>query len=188
MTGHPEIWQSLRAALEVLWESDTARLLASDPSSGHGPEDISDDYDPSVALATAQSILDAADITLPTGNPADGVYDSLGNYYQLPTHVVSDPINIVSDEQADAMLGEAKDDLRDAEDTAEDADLDDEGVERRREEKGKSVVDIRSQLVAVIRLSDTSRDLKLRVGKEETIRSIIRRIAEETGVSPSPPF
>lgn len=182
MTGHPEIWQTLRAALEVLWDSDTARLVENSPPD-HASEAHRDDHDPSTALATAQSILDAADITLPTGNLADGVYDSLGNYYQLPSHVVSDPVNIVSEDQADGSLGEAKDDLKDAEDTAEDADLDIEGVERRREEKGKSVVDARSQIVAVIRLSDTSRDLRLRVGKQETIRSIIRRIAEETGVS-----
>lgn len=183
VTGHPEIWQSLRAALQVLWDSDTARLITNDILPNRAPDVDNDDHDPSVALATAQSILDAADITLPTGNLADGAYDSLGNYYQLPSHVVSDPVNIVSDHHADGLLGEATDDLKGAEDTPEDADLDDEGVERRREDKGKSVVDARSQVVAVIRLSDTSRDLKLCVSKEETVRSIIRRIVEETGVS-----
>lgn len=174
VTGHPEIWQTLHAALQVLWESDTARLIADDVSAS-----ASEEHSPSVALATAQSIIDAADVTLPTGDLADGAYDSLGNYYQLPSHIVSDPINMVSDDQADGLLGEVKNDPNDA-------DLDDE-AERRREKKGKAVADARSQITAVIRLSDTSRDLKLRVGKEETVRSIIRKVADETGVSCVPP-
>lgn len=180
VTGHPEIWQTLHAALQVLWESDNARLIADDVSASADPEVISEEHNPSVALATAQSIIDAADITLPTGDLADGAYDALGNYYQLSSHIVSDPVNVVSDDQADGLLGEVKDD-------PEDADLDDVEAERRREKKGKAVADARSQTTAVIRLSDTSRDLKLRVGKEETVRSIIRRIADETGVSLAPP-
>lgn len=195
VTGRPEVWQNLRAALAVLWESDiAAHLLAIHelpPSSdGDGEELDSDEHDPAMALATAQSILDAGDITLPTGNLADGAYDALGNYYQLPAHIVSDPVNIVPDDDAaggGAIVGETKDGLREAEDTAEDADFDDDDddddAERRREEKGKGVADVRSQVVAVIRMSDTGRDMKLHVGKEESVRSIIRRINEETGVS-----
>lgn len=191
VTGRPEVWQNLRAALEVLWESDVARLLIANeiPVSSSDGELDSDEHDPAMALATAQSILDAGDITLPTGNLADGAYDALGNYYQLPAQIVSDPVNIVSDDQTGGAIGETKDGLRDAKDTAEDADFDeDDDAERRREEKGKGVADVRSQVVAVIRMSDTGRDMKLHVGKEESVRSIIRRINEETGVSvlPSP--
>lgn len=180
MTNHPEVWQNLHAALSILWESDVARLVANEISVDEETENEEVyEHDPAIALATAQSILDAGDITLPTGNLADGVYDTLGNYYQLPCHIVSDPVNILPDDHVNGR--EIKyNHLHEAED-------DDEAEARRREEKGKAVVDVRSQIVATIRLSDTSRDLTLRVGENETVRSIVRRIAEETGVSLPPP-
>jgi hypothetical protein len=49
-------------------------------------------------LATAQQILTAAEITVPSGDLADGAYDSFGAFYPLPEHIVSDPSNIVEDE------------------------------------------------------------------------------------------
>lgn len=177
MTNRPEVWQNVHAALQILWESDLARLVVNEISVDEETEtDEADVRDPTIALATAQSILDAGDITLPTGNLADGVYDALGNYYQLPCHIVSDPVNLIPDEQVDS--GEVK------YTQPPEAEDDEEAEARRREEKGKAVVDVRSQINATVRLSDTSRDLTLRVGKDETVRNIIRRIAEETGVSP----
>lgn len=150
------------------------------------PNDSSDDHSAPLALATAQSILDAADITLPTGNLADGAYDLLGNYYQLPAHIVSDPRNIVSgdDDNDDDRFGEAKT----AEDPTAGADDDDDDdgedeAERRRVHKGKAVVNVSDQVLAVVRLSNTARDLKLDVGKDESVRSIIHRIMEESNVS-----
>lgn len=47
------------------------------------------------ALTTAQQILTASEITVPSGNLADGAYDNLGVFYPLPDHIVSDPVNIV---------------------------------------------------------------------------------------------
>lgn len=181
VSGRPEIWQTLHAALDVLWAADTTRR--------DDPNDSTDDKNPSLALATAQSILDAADITLPTGNLADGAYDLLGNYYQLPAHIVSDPTNIASgddgnaDNDDDDRFGEAKT----AEDATADAN-DDEGqnlddeAERRRVHKGKSVVNVSDQVLAVVRLSNTARDLKLYVGKDEAVRSVIHRVMEETNL------
>lgn len=176
VSGRPEVWQALRAALEVLWEADGRRGMAvilADEETGSSDADL----DPSVALATAQSILDAADITLPTGNLSDGAYDALGDYYQLPLFVVGDPVNLAQDDDDDDAETEGKGALKEA------ADQDDEEVERRREEKGKAVVDVKAMVWAVIRLSDGSKDMKIRVGKEETVRSIVRRITEETSVS-----
>lgn len=46
-------------------------------------------------IATAQQILTAAEITVPSGDLADGAYDSFGAFYPLPEHIVSDPANIV---------------------------------------------------------------------------------------------
>lgn len=184
VSGRPEIWQTLHAALDVLWAADATRR--------DDPNDSSDDQNPSLALATAQSILDAADITLPTGNLADGAYDLLGNYYQLPAHIVSDPSNVASrdddNDDDDDRFGEAKT----AEDATAGADDDDaeereDEAERRRVHKGKSVVNVSDQVLAVVRLSNTARDLRLDVGKDESVRSIIHRIIEENNVSATHP-
>lgn len=174
VTGREEVWQTLQAALEILWEADRA---------AHGESEVggSVEQDPAVALATAQSILDAADITLPTGNLGNGAYDSLGNYYQLPSHIVSDPVNTAPSDGDD--MADAKADLSGGEETAEEGDVDEDEIERRREEKGKAVIDVRDQVPLVVRLSETSMDLKMHVGKDESVRSIVRKILEETGVS-----
>lgn len=180
MSGRPEVWQTLKAALEVLWAADNARPSPAAVSENGAFQGDVDERDPSVALATAQSILTAAEILLPTGDLANGAYDALGNYYQLPPQVVCDPVNIVADEDT---LSDTKDGLRTTEGPSKDANEERDDVERRREEKGKAVVDVLSQTHATIRLSETSKDLKLRVGKDETVRSITRRIIEKTGVS-----
>lgn len=178
VSGRPEIWQTLHAALDVLWSADI--------TSCDDPSDSGDEHNAPLALATAQSILDAADITLPTGNLTDGAYDLLGNYYQLPAHIVSDPRNIASgdDDDDDDRCGEAKA----AEDTAAGGQVDDDEyredeAERRRVHKGKAVVSVSDQVLAVVRLSNTARDLKLDVGKDEPVRSIVHRIMEESNVS-----
>lgn len=171
----------MKAALEVLWAADNASRNLPDIQDNSDTEaDVdADENNPTVALATAQSILDAADITLPTGDLADGAYDPLGNYYQLPAHIVSDPANIASGADGVTGLGESKDDFTAGEPTAQDKD----DPEQRREEKGKAVVNTRDLVSATIRMSDTSRDLKLEVGKDETVRSIINHIFRELGVS-----
>lgn len=45
-------------------------------------------------LSLAQSILDAAGITMPTGNPADGCYD--GQYNPMSLHYNYYHINIIA--------------------------------------------------------------------------------------------
>ncbi|KAK3938818.1 hypothetical protein QBC46DRAFT_409844 [Diplogelasinospora grovesii] len=184
-----EIWQAIRAALEVLWAADAAaregrraraRAQAQqEDTEEEGPSLGEEEDDPAIALATAQSILTAADITLPTGDLANGAYDALGNYYSIPEHVVSDPLNIArdSDGRDTGALADAKADLTAGEETADENDLDE--VERRREEKGKAVVDVRDQIAVRLRLSDGSRDVNIAVGKEENVRSIARRAVDE---------
>lgn len=174
VTGRPEVWQTLHAALQVLWESST-------------PD--SDSQESADGLATAQTIINAAEISLPTGNLAQGAYDSLGNYYQLPEWTVSDPENLVS------IAGDAKGELSAAgEETAgeeEEDDHDDDAVEedaeRRREEKGKSVIDTRQQVTLRARLSENGRDIQVAAGESESVRTIAKRIADESGVCLVPP-
>jgi len=70
VTGHQEVWFSLKRAIECLREGD---------------------------LVDAQGILDAMSVTLPTGKLEDGAYDEHGNLYKIPQAVISDPTNIVED-------------------------------------------------------------------------------------------
>lgn len=168
MTGRAEIWQTLHAALEVLWESGSQ---ASDANGADG-------------LATAQSILAAAEISLPTGNLVNGAYDSLGNYYQLPDWVVSDPDNVIQDVEAEV---DDDDDEADPKTDKADADSPDNisDIERKREERGKSVVDARDQMTLRARLSENGRDITITFSKTENIRTLARRIGDEAEVSRS---
>lgn len=130
----------------------------------------------------AQTILSAAEISLPTGNLANGVYDSLGNYYALPEWIVCEPTNVIDD-------GDSKGDLSTgADDTAgEDDDLAAEDSESRREEKGKGAVDMREQVIICARLSENGRDYSVSVAKSETVRSVAKKITEEASVrTPQP--
>jgi hypothetical protein len=172
----------LHAALEILWIADEAARngqSARRVSEDDGPSE----EDPAVALATAQSILDAADITLPTGDLYNGAYDAFGNYYQLPHHIVSDPTNLVwrPGGTEDDDLDDSKADLEGEEPIEGRHDPDDE-TERRREEKGKAVVDIRDQITVKARLSDGSKDVNVAVDKADTVRYLARLIAEEAQV------
>lgn len=132
-------------------------------------------------LATAQSILDAAEISIPTGDLVNGVYDSLGNLYQLPEEVVSDPTNIFDD----GPMDDKGDIAAGAEDQSELDDGDGDDSERRREEKGKAVIDVREQVSVRARLSENGRDYQVSVAKSDSVRSVTRKIAEESGVSRS---
>ena len=61
----------------------------------------------------------------------NGAYDQVGNFYQLPEHVINDPSNVVLIPGNSIDMGE---DISDA--------TDEEELERRREEKGKSVLKV----------------------------------------------
>lgn len=149
MTGRSEIWQTIRVALEVLWRKG-------------------DLHEDDGGLATAQSILTAADITIPTGDLVNGVYDSFGNFYPLPEYVVSDPVNMAEVPVSGGDVEEGKSEEEESEDEL-----------KRRDEKGKGVM---VELKA--RLSDGGgHDLVLRVGKDDSVRLVTKRIMEASGVS-----
>ncbi|OAA65514.1 histone-lysine n-methyltransferase clr4 [Niveomyces insectorum RCEF 264] len=285
VTGRAEIWQTLHAALVVLWEADlvtataaAAAAVAADTDTdttrtGGGvaaptaatakavatatprtttketttetatavsteTKEGDSDVEADEARATAQSMLDAADITLPTGYLAQGAYDAFGNFYALPAWIVADPTNLVDDpnqelaETQGMLQGSDDDDDDDVE--AGDGDSSDGAVEgaddndddsvfessddedtcreddvrpksggghppplrpppsgrhrrrqghhpsrHRREEKGKAAAVAADQVAVRARLSATSRDVVIRVGREETVRSLAHRISEE---------
>ncbi|RFU74313.1 hypothetical protein TARUN_7940 [Trichoderma arundinaceum] len=160
----PEIWQTLHAALQVLWEAN--------------PEDSQDEDN---ALATAQTILDAAEISLPTGNLVNGAYDALGNLYALPEWIVADPDNLADDADPDAK-GDTSTAGEETAGEEDDDDVDSEEAERRREEKGKGVLDEREMITLRARLSETGRDIKVTVTKYDSVRSVIKKITESSSL------
>lgn len=170
VTGRPEIWQTVHAALQVLW----------------GEEDEDDGAD---GLATAQMILRAAEISLPTGNLANGVYDHLGNYYQIPEWVVCNPRNMV-DEPRDGARGSGGSAAGDEDTTAEDDDMtddddddDDDEIEGRKREKGKEVIDVREQIAVRARLSENGQDIGVHVLETEPVKTVAKKIASAAKVS-----
>lgn len=128
-------------------------------------------------------ILSAAEISLPTGNLVHGVYDSLGNYYQLPEWIVCDPQNVTVDNDPETTAkGLANEDtMVDADDLTDD----EEELMGNKTEKGKEVVDVKEQVVLRARLSENGQDIELSVGKTETVKSVIRKITHEANVSAS---
>jgi hypothetical protein len=195
VTGRQEIWQAIHAALELMWEADTAARNSrieqqhNEPTASEENMQISatanaSEQDRQEALTMAQTILSAAEITIPTGDLENGVYDSFGNFYGLPEHIVADPIDIVLTGNSTGYV-DAKGELTAGEDTAEEeegVDEDDKSVAQRREEKGKAVVDVRDQIALKARLSEGDRDVNLSIGRGESVRSVARRVAEEAMV------
>lgn len=169
VTGRPEIWQTIHVALQMIWEPSSEETNDEDEGAANG-------------LSTAQSILSAAEISLPTGDLVSGAYDSLGNLYQLPEWIVSDPANVIDDEiirgKGDISVGDGSDSI----DQTENIEHED-GGERRREEKGKGVVDVREQVSLRARLSESGRDITISIAKSESVRSVARRVAEESALA-----
>jgi len=125
-------------------------------------------------LQTAQGVVDAAGVTLPRGDLTSGAYDEVGNFYQMPETVVSDPTNVLADSHETVGVG-AKAEARE--------DVDEEEVERRREEKGKGVLKTKDMIKVRARLSDRGgADVQISMGKDETVRVLVRRVQEAVGV------
>jgi hypothetical protein len=146
---------TLKAALQVLW------VGGEDDEGG---------------IATAQTILEAADVTLPTGDLANGAYDAFGALYSLPEWVVSDPVNLVVEEHdvVEDRLVKGSPEVVDEEEEAT----------RRREEKGKAVLAAADVITVKARLSDRGgADVTVQVGKADSVRLLTKRIFEESGVS-----
>lgn len=168
VTGRPEVWQTIHAALQVLW----------DPTAEDSNNDGLD------GLGNAQSILSAAEISLPTGDLVNGVYDSLGNYYQLPPWIVADPANISESEgivAKDLDVSNARDKTISGHDGCGNKPgmRDSDGM---RGESGKGVLDEREQVNVRARLSESGRDVQITVRRGDTVHTVIRDITTATAV------
>ena len=125
-------------------------------------------------LETAQTIIDAAGVTLPRGDLISGAYDEVGNFYQLPEPIVSDPTNVISGSHETLAVGTKAEIGKE---------LEEEEVERRREEKGKGVLNTRDMIKVRARLSDRGGpDVQILMGKDQNARVLARRVQEEVGV------
>ena len=152
MTGHAEIWATLKVVVGLLADGD---------------------------ITTAQSILDAAAITVPTGDLKNGAYDEAGNLYQMPEHVISDPQNVLLDQHEEDRKGEVSNEVaEEAEDEEEE-----DAVERKREEKGKAVLKSGDIIKVRARLSDRGGpDVVIPLGKDQAVRLLVRKVQEEANV------
>lgn len=155
----PEIWQTLKTVCEVLWPVTIPGATTQEKTD---------------AVATAQGILVAAEITLPTGDLSDGAYDRFGNHYKLPEYVVADPTNLIWEEpelDKDKVV------------EAEDSEVDDETL-RRREEKGKSIaIEDEDLLKLRAKMSEGTERLDIKIGKNDTAKTVSRKIHDKANVS-----
>ncbi|KAK2760726.1 hypothetical protein FQN54_001962 [Arachnomyces sp. PD_36] len=168
VTGRAEVWAALGVATELLRGGDTT---------------------------TAQGIVDAAGVTVPTGDMCDGCYDENGALYRLPEVVVMDPSNVVDDDDveidsaahrisSETTTGVGEDVISDGKVPAVDSDEVYEGeeeLERRREEKGKAIE--RDLIKVKARLSDRGGpDVTIVIGKNSSVGALVRRVQTEAGV------
>lgn len=175
VTGRAEVWAALRAAITLLQEGD---------------------------VQTAQTIIDAAGVTVPTGDLCQGAYDENGALYRLPQCIVSDPENI--QDRHDPTESHDQDGLGGSDDHDHGGDGDGDGdgisdrklamseeseeelipedIERRREEKGK--MSERDLIKVKSRLSDRGGpDLTVSIGKNQGVGVLARKIHIQAGVS-----
>ncbi|ETN36215.1 uncharacterized protein HMPREF1541_08492 [Cyphellophora europaea CBS 101466] len=160
VTGHREIWGALRQVAESVREND---------------------------LATAQGILDAINVTLPTGRLEEGGYDEAGNLYRVPAAVLSDPTNIAPDNEddveTDTMVG-ATDLQESAKVIEEDDDLEKDTMPASptKEEKGKAPLE-KDAMRVKCRLSDRGGpDVVVPLGKTQNVGALARLVKDESDV------
>jgi len=163
VTGHPEVWQTIKTALEVIW-------AGGDPADADG------------GWATAQAILRAASITVPNGYIHRGVFDQQGAKYDLPKHIICDPANLVVEDPVVVDDG-SNDEIGDKSEGVSEEEEDEAAILQRREEKGKGVEVEQMQLKAR-RNDGVSHDLVISAGRQDTVKQILRKFSQSAGISP----
>lgn len=158
-TGRQEIWNAIRLATECIWEGD---------------------------LISAQGILDAAGVTLPTGRLEEGGYDESGALYKLSNVILSDPMNIVEDDNTLADQSyESIDKATSLSISGLDSDLQegDSSPETTKVDKGKAVLE-NDAIKVKCRLSDRGGpDVVVLLGKNQNIATLIGRVKDDVEVS-----
>lgn len=106
VTNRPEVWASLHLACDELVEI-SASLVKIWERVRDGPT-VREVQQMEERVKNAQAIIDAAGITIPTGDLVDGVYDPFGGHYALPVWVVCNPDNLVSDAAGATKAGDVR--------------------------------------------------------------------------------
>ena len=70
VTGNPAVWAALKTSTDLMRDGD---------------------------VATAQEILTAAGITMPSGDLINGAWDRQGNLYRIPPEIIRNPENMAQD-------------------------------------------------------------------------------------------
>jgi hypothetical protein len=152
VTGRSEIWAALSSAISLMQAGE---------------------------LATAQGIIDAAGVTVPTGDLCQGCYDEQGVLYRLPQCIVGNPENMVQSSLAEDDFDTDDDKLSLDEESGDELIADD--TERRRDEKGK--ISERDLIRVKARLSDRGGpDMIVTVGKTQNVSFIARKLQQEAEV------
>lgn len=156
VTGRPEIWAALKEVCELIRQGD---------------------------LVDAQGILDAADITLPTGRLEQGAYDERGTLYKLPETIVSNPQNVVDDD-GETMIG----------DDALSKNIEAGGLalpaqpppaSEEKVDKGKDAIE-KDAMKVRCRLSDRGGpDTIVLVGQKQPVSLLVRRVRSEATIASS---
>ncbi|KAJ5753170.1 hypothetical protein N7520_010087 [Penicillium odoratum] len=156
VTGREEIWAALSSAITLMQSGDPV---------------------------TAQGIIDAAGVTVPTGDLCEGCYDEQGMLYRLPQCIVSDPENIAGAASgSDGSVPEESDGKLATDGASGDELIAELDLERRRDEKGKTSE--RDLIRVLARLSERDgQDLMMRVGKSQRVGFLARKIHQEAGLA-----
>lgn len=121
-------------------------------------------------LGEAQAVFDAGGCLSPTGEVWRGVFDERGEKYEIPEWAVGEPGDLV--EEVDGGEEEEGSEVDDKE-LLEDEDG------GNRAEKGKArEVDVGEIVRVRARLSDRGTDVVVKIGMEECVRVLVRRIRE----------
>lgn len=131
-------------------------------------------------IETAQGILDAAGITSPHGDLVEGCYDATGVAYKLEPVIVMDPPVIEeSGEHNDGTSSITVDDSEGEGEGIIGKEIDEIGTAS--EGKGKAIQT--PSVLVNLRLSDSDRNMTVRIGKDQHVHALEKRLRVEANVS-----
>ncbi|KAF2094620.1 hypothetical protein NA57DRAFT_46191, partial [Rhizodiscina lignyota] len=165
-SGRAEVWAAVKLICESLRQQD---------------------------LEAAQAVLDAAGLTCPTGEVRragdkqkdGGVYDELGERYQVPLWVMADPEGVVEDgHNAGETPREGGAGGQEAEREEGYSDEDDDDIMLSKEKGKGREVDVGRIVKVRARLSDRGTDVVVRMGLEENVVMLRRRVKESAELPP----
>jgi len=95
----------------------------------------------------------------------------------LLEHIVSDPTNMIPE-----AVGKGAKANDEGDGSGESDELDEDELSRRREEKGKAVVNPNDMIRVTARRNDGGPDLRVSISKNDPVRALKRRLVEESDV------